>query len=311
MLSKRIPLRVSARLKSRRTAGDTVIDILICLFFGIFAIICIYPFYYIFINSISANDLVERGRIVFLPQGIHFNNYAKVLELKGLGMAVVNSLLRTGLGTVVHVISTAFVGYAMSRQEFWHRKFWYRFMIITMYLSAGVVPVYLNMRMLGLLNNFMVYILPGAVSAYNMILIKTYMESIAVSLEESAVLDGAGYAVRFTRIILPLSKPILATVAVFKAVNEWNAYMDTILYMSSGKFQTLQSMLWRYLNQATELSKMLMNGGISDSAAASFELNPISVRHTLTFITVLPILCVYPYFQRFFVKGIMFGAVKG
>ncbi len=311
MLSKRIPLRGSARLKSRRTAGDTVIDTLICLFFGIFAIICIYPFYYIFINSISANDLVERGSIVFLPQGVHLNNYIKVLELKGLGMAVVNSLLRTVLGTVVHVISTAFVGYAMSRQEFWHRKFWYRFMIITMYLSAGVVPVYLNMKMLGLLNNFMVYILPGAVSAYNMILVKTYMESIAVSLEESAVLDGAGYAVRFTKIILPLSKPILATVAVFKAVNEWNAYMDTILYMSSGKFQTLQSMLWRYLNQATELSKMLMSGGISDSAAASFELNPISVRHTLTFITVLPILCVYPYFQRFFVKGIMIGAVKG
>ena len=311
MMRKKMSVPVPGGSRPRRAAGDIAIDSLICLFFGIFAIICIYPFYYIFINSISANDLVEKGRIVFLPQGVHLTNYRKVLELDGLGMAVVNSLLRTVLGTAVHVISTAFVGYAMSRQEFWHRKFCYRFMIVTMYLSAGVVPVYLNMKMLGLLNNFMVYILPGAVSAYNMILVKTYMESIAASLEESAVLDGAGYAVRFVLIILPLSKPILATVAVFKAVGEWNAYMDTILYMSGGKYQTLQSMLWRYLNQATELSRMLMSGGVSDSAASSFELNPVSVRHTLTFITVLPILCVYPYFQRFFVKGIMIGAVKG
>ena len=301
----------SGAVKSRRTVRDTVIDTVIYLVFGIFAIICIYPFYYIFINSISANNLVQQGKIMFVPQGIHLNNYAKILQLEGLEMAVVNSIVRTVVGTAVHVAGTAFVGYAMSRQEFWHRKFWYRFVIVTMYLSAGVVPVYMNMRMLGLLNNFLVYILPGAVSAYNMILIKTYMESISPSLEESAVLDGAGYAVRFLKIILPLSKPILATVAVFKAVGEWNAYMDTILYMRGGKFPTLQSMLWNYLNQATQLSNILMSGNVSDSAAATFELNPISVRYTLTFVTVLPILCVYPYFQRFFVKGIMIGAVKG
>ena len=221
----------SGAVKSRRTVRDTVIDTVIYLVFGIFAIICIYPFYYIFINSISANNLVQQGKIMFVPQGIHLNNYANIL--------------------------------------------------------------------------------PGAVSAYNMILIKTYMESISPSLEESAVLDGAGYAVRFLKIILPLSKPILATVAVFKAVGEWNAYMDTILYMRGGKFPTLQSMLWNYLNQATQLSNILMSGNVSDSAAATFELNPISVRYTLTFVTVLPILCVYPYFQRFFVKGIMIGAVKG
>ncbi len=232
----------SGAVKSRRTVRDTVIDTVIYLVFGIFAIICIYPFYYIFINSISANNLVQQGKIMFVPQGIHLNNYAKILQLEGLEMAVVNSIVRTVVGTAVHVAGTAFVGYAMSRQEFWHRKFWYRFVIVTMYLSAGVVPVYMNMRMLGLLNNFLVYILPGAVSAYNMILIKTYMESISPSLEESAVLDGAGYAVRFLKIILPLSKPILATVAVFKAVGEWNAYMDTILYMRGGseKFLVLQ-----------------------------------------------------------------------
>lgn len=289
----------SSGVRSRRIASDVAIDIILYVIFGIFSIICIYPFYYIFINSISANDLVQQGGIMFWPRGVHLNNYSRVLELQGLGMAVVNSVLRTVLGTAVHVMATAFVGYAMSRQEFWHRKFCYRFIIVTMYLSAGVVPVYMNMKMLGLLNNFMVYILPGAVSAYNVILVKTYMESISPSLEESAVLDGAGYTVRFLKIILPLSKPILATVAVFNAVGEWNAYMDTILYMSSGKYQTLQSMLWNYLNQATQLSNILMSGTVSDSAAAAIELNPISVRYTLTFVTVLPILCVYPYFQRF------------
>jgi ABC-type glycerol-3-phosphate transport system permease component len=206
--------------------------------------------------------------------------------------------------------ATSFVGYALSKQEFWHRKFWYRFVIITMYLSAGVVPTYMNYKMLGLLNNLMVYVIPGMVSAYNVILVKTYMESISPSLEESALLDGAGYLVRYFRVVLPLCKPIIATIAVFKAVNEWSAYMDTIMYMSGGKYETLQSLLYRYLNQATQLSNMLQSGG-GDYGAGAIELNPVSVRYTLTFITVLPILCVYPYFQRFFVKGIMIGAVKG
>lgn len=302
---------MTSGVKAKRTAIDTVVDIIIYIVFGIFALLCVYPFYYILINSISANNLVQTGKVIFLPKGIHFTNYLRAFAIEGLGSAVVTSLFRTIVGTLVHVGATTFVGYAMSRKEFWHRKFWYRFLIITMYLGAGVVPTYMNFRMLGLLNNVMVYIIPGIVSAYNMILVKTYMESISPSIEESASLDGAGYLVRFFRLAVPLCKPIIATIAVFKAVGEWSSYMDTIMYMSDGKYETLQSLLYRYLNQATQLSQIMQGGSMTDSAAASMELNPISVRYTLTFITILPIICVYPYFQRYFVKGIMIGAVKG
>lgn len=298
------------RTRDKNDIGDKIFNVINILFLGIFMVACIAPFYYIFINTISDNSLVTANQIRLIPKGIHFQNYVEVFKLKGLGKAAFTSVARTVLGSLATIISCSVVGYTMSKKEFWCRKFWYRFMIITMYFSAGMIPIYLNIRRLELLNNFWVYILPAFVSPYNMILVKTYMENLPQSLEEAAYVDGAGYFVRFTRIVLPLSKPILATVCIFSAVGQWNSFMDTVMYMSGGRYQTLQSTLYTYLNQAQKLADLIKNGAEFDSSIME-NFSVLSVQYTVSAVTILPILCVYPFFQKYFTKGIMIGAVKG
>ena len=247
-----------------------------------------------------------------LPNESDFENYIEFFQMDGIFRATVNSILRTVLGVFVMILSSTVLGYAMTRPEYWHRKFWYRFLIATMYFSAGIIPGFLNIKRLGLMDNFLVYIIPSMVAPYNMILIKTYIESIPQSLEEAAIMDGAGYFWRFTRVIIPLSKAIIATVAIFTAVTQWNSYMDTFMYMYGNENQTLQSMLYMYINRADLLAKYMQQ---HNDAVVTEEMlnavNPTAIRHTATTVTLLPILMVYPFFQKYFTKGIMIGAVKG
>lgn len=292
--------------------GDISFNICNILFFTAFSIACIYPFYYIIINSITDNSIVAAGGVRLFPKGIHFQNYMQVLKLNGIARATIISVLRTVLGSLAMLVSSTVLGYAMSRQEYWHRKFWYRFLIITMYFSAGLIPGYMNIKRLGLMDSFWVYVLPAFVAPYNMILIKTYIESIPQSLEEAAIMDGAGYLTRFSRIVMPLCKPILATVVVFTAVGQWNSFMDTILYMRGNDNQTLQSMLYAYLKQSSRLADLMKSGGTAEmEVVKQFAANPNSRRYAMTVITLLPVIMIYPFFQRYFTKGIMIGAVKG
>ena len=294
--------------------GDSILgDILIYTIFTLFVIICVFPFYYIVINTISNNKLVTAGQIMFVPKGIHFNNYVEVFKMKELPHAAFISIARTFVGTFLTLLGTSFLGYAMSRPEYWLRKFWYKYIVITMYFSAGTIPWFINMKNLGLLNNFLAYIIPGIVSAYYMILYKTFVESIPAALEESAELDGAGYLVRFFRIILPLSKSMLATMAIFTAVGQWNSFTDTVFLVTSSKLYTLQYVLYQYMTEADALASLMRQGGSSVATVVdvSNQLTTSALRMTVTVVVVLPILCVYPFFQRYFVKGIMIGAVKG
>ena len=210
------------------------------------------------------------------------------------------------------MLGTSFLGYALTRRELWMRKVWYRFVIITMYFNAGIIPWFITMKNLHLTNNFLAYILPGIISPFSLMLFKTYVESIPDSMEESAELDGAGYLVRYFKIIMPLSKPILATLVIFSAVGHWNSFMDTVFLMTDSKLFTLQYVLYQYLNEASSLADMLMsmqaNGELIDVTKL---LTPTSVKMTVSMVVVLPILFVYPFFQRYFVGGIMVGAVKG
>ncbi|MBR5380303.1 MAG: carbohydrate ABC transporter permease [Clostridia bacterium] len=299
-------------LKEKKTVKDILFEIAIYSFFTLFTLLCIFPFYYIFISSISSNALVDRGAIFFYPRSIHLSNYVSVFKIKTLPQAAFISVARTVIGTGLSIIAASFMGYCMSKPEYWHRKLVYRFIIATMYFNAGVVPLYLTYRMLGLIDNFLVYVLPCLNQSFNMVLCKTYMESIPGSLEESAEIDGAGYFMRYMRIILPLSMPILATIAIFAAVGQWNAFMDTVLYMTSTKYFTLQYTLNLYLKKATALADILK----TDSAAAQnmnldTMLTAESTRYTITMVTIIPVLMIYPFFQRYFIKGIMIGAVKG
>jgi putative aldouronate transport system permease protein len=287
-----------------------VFNVVNYIFFGFFTIICILPFYYLFINTISDNELTRRGLITFMPKGIHINNYLRVFRLRGLGNAALVSGARTIIGSAVTVIGSAFAGYLVTKREMWGRRFWYRYIIVTMYFSAGLVPWYMNMVFLHLTNNFLAYILPGIVAPFNIILVKTYIESIPASLEESASIDGAGHFRIFVSIIWPLTTPILATIAIFSAVGNWNSFTDTLFLMTDERYFTLQFVLYRYLNEANYLASIMRSGttGAIDPAQA---LSARTIQMTISMVVVFPILLVYPFLQRFFVKGIMIGAVKG
>jgi ABC-type glycerol-3-phosphate transport system permease component len=298
----------------RKNALEHFVIVLVYVFYALFTLACVFPFYYLIINSISANDLSARGDIMFYPIGVHFKNYVSVLKLTGLPQAGWVSLFRTVVGTSLTVIGSSFLGFMFTQKKLWGRKVWYRFVVATMYFSAGLIPWYLTMMTLHLTNNYLAYIIPSIVQPFNIILIKTYIENTPAELQEAAEVDGASVLYIYTRIILPISKPILATVAIFAAVGQWNAFMDTLLLMTNSKYHTLQYVLFKYLNEARSLVQMIQaqGGVISDAViSAATTQTAQSIQMTVAVVVVVPVLLVYPIFQRFFVKGIMIGAVKG
>lgn len=311
MTSKRRKLGHPAR-RIRLSKGDIAFNIINYTVFGLITLACIFPFYYLFINTISSNELVRLGKIQLWPKEIHFENYVQVLKVEGMMDALLTSVARTVLGTLWTVAGCAFLGYLVTKREMWMRQLWYRLIIITMYFNAGLIPWYMNLRMLGFLDSFWVYIIPGLVSPFNVILVKTFIESLPASMEESATLDGAGYLRCFSSVIMPLITPILATLCVFSAVGQWNNFIDTMMLMPSGKHYTLQFLLYKYQNEAQSLAALVRTtqntGAIANLA---IKQTALSVQMTVAMVVTLPILLVYPFFQRFFVKGIMIGAVKG
>ncbi len=293
---------------------DRVISVITYVVYAIFAFVCVFPFYYIFINSISANNLSERGKVILYPIGIHFQNYINVTKIPGLLNAAKISVLRTVVGTALTVIVAGFLGYMFTRQTLWKRKFWYRFVVVTMYFNAGIIPWYLTMDKLGLTNNFWGYIFPTIIQPFYIILCKTFCESVPQELQDAGEIDGAGTLRIFFSIMLPVIKPILATIAIFAAVAQWNSFQDTLLLMTStDKYNTLQYVLFQYINQANSLKALISSTTSSSNLAATLAraATATSVRMTVTVVVVLPVMMVYPFFQRFFTKGIMIGAVKG
>lgn len=305
-------IKINAKsTKHKYTGADIAFYIADYLFFIIFTISCIFPFYYIFINTISDAKLVNSGSINFIPRGLNIQNYIQLKNVSDLGNAVMISVLRTVIGTALMVLASAFVGYLMTKNEMWMKKFFYRFLVITMYFNAGLIPWYLNMQMLGLTNSFAAYIIPGIVAPYNIILVKTYIESIPAELEESAFIDGASFLTVFRKIVWPLSKPILATVAIFGAVGNWNSFQDSLILMSDDSLYTLQHRLYIYLNSSSNIANLMNKPTSGNNAALDYANNGLLIKYTVSMVSVIPILMVYPFMQRYFEEGIMLGAVKG
>ncbi|QOL35367.1 carbohydrate ABC transporter permease [Bifidobacterium lemurum] len=295
----------------RRTPGERVYNIFNIIFLSLFALICTYPFYYLIINSLSDNSAAAAGEVTLWIQGFHLENYKTVLGLDGMATAAWISVARTVIGTALTVMASAYLGFMFTQQKMWHRSFWYRFVVITMYFNAGLIPMFITMKNLGLTNNFWVYVLPAVVQPFNIILVKTYIESIPASLQEAAEVDGANTLTVFGRIVLPMCTPILATVAIFSAVGQWNSFQDTLIYMTDSKLYSLQYLLYTYINQASSIANSVKASGTVNAAMLATAATPTAVRMTVSVIVVLPIMFVYPFFQRFFVKGMMLGAVKG
>ena len=297
----------------KKTVEDYVITWTTYVIYTFFAFVCVYPFYYILINSVSANDLSERGKVLIVPLKFHLSNYAQVMKINGLVNSFKVSILRTVIGTMFTVVVSGFLGYMFTKETLWKRKFWYRFVVATMYFNAGIIPWFITMRNLHLTNNFWAYIFPVAVQPFYIVLCKTFVESIPKELEEAAVIDGAGTLQIFFKIIIPVIKPIIATVAIFASVAQWNSFQDTLLLVTDPKLYTLQFTLYQYINQASSLKALVNNSTSAAAMAASLAhaQTATSIRMTVSVIVVLPIICVYPIFQRYFTKGIMIGAVKG
>lgn len=294
------------KLKSEKHL-PVLADVMIYFLLVIMFFICVYPFYYIFLFSISNPSEAQKG-ITLIPRGITISNYITVFKLKGMLNAAMISVLRTVAGTAITLYASTFFAFLVTREKLPFRKLSYRFVIITMYFNAGLIPWYLTMKFYHLNNNFLLYVIPGAISAYYIVLIKTFIEQLPPALEESAKIDGAGYITIFRKVIFPLSKPIIATIMVFAAVGQWNTWFDNFFLVQNPNLKTLQLILYEYLSEANALATASND---ERTRAGGVVMTPQSIRMTVTMVTTLPILFVYPFMQRYFVKGIMMGAVKG
>lgn len=294
--------------KARHSFGhrlSTVIMYAVCV---LLTIVCIYPFYYVQIYSISDPQEASKG-LFLLPAGFSLDTYKGIFMLNDIPSAFLISVARTILATILTIAGSSFFAYLVTNDKMYGRKFIYRFVILTMYLNAGLIPWYMTMKAYHLQNNFLLYIVPGIVTAYYVILLKTYMESLPRELEESAKIDGAGIFTIFSKIVFPLSKPIVATIGVYSLVGQWNQWTDNYFLVSDARLQTLQMVLYNYLNQANRFQGMTSSA--IDASAVMSSITPTSVKMCITMVVVIPILFVYPFLQKYFVKGIMLGAVKG
>lgn len=290
----------------RKSISGRIFDFLNILFFLCVITLCLYPLWYIFVQSLSSGPRATSA--VVWPINFTLKNYADILSSGDVLHAFLISVLRTVIGTCCTLMACMLLGYLFSKQDMPFRKVLYRMLVITMYVSGGLIPTYLVYKSYGLTNNFLVYILPAVVDAYYVILIKTFIEQLPGAVEESAMIDGAGTITIFLRIILPMSLPIIATIAIYASVAQWNAWFDNHIYAISNKnILTLQYMLYCYLQEAESIVRELKER----DPGAVLPITPRGVRMTVTMITVIPVLCIYPFFQRYLIKGLMIGAVKG
>ncbi|WP_039765096.1 MULTISPECIES: carbohydrate ABC transporter permease [unclassified Caldicellulosiruptor] len=293
----------------KKTAGDLVFEVFNYLLMIILAVVTLYPFLHVL--AVSLNDPYDtvKGGITIFPRKFTLINYIETLNYPQIPWAVLITVLRTVIGTFVGVLSTAMVAYVINRKDFIARKPVAIMFIITMYVGGGLIPDYMLIRGLGLMNNFLVYILPGLISPFNVIVIKSYMEGIPPDLEESAMIDGANDFLIFWKIILPLCAPVIATISLFIAVGHWNSWFDTYLYCSSEpKLTTLQYELQKILSNATASSQVDYYSNLDPNR--TMKVTPHSLRMAMTIIVTLPILLVYPFIQRYFIHGMTIGAVK-
>ena len=290
----------------KKSLGDRIFEICNTIFMVAFVVITLYPV----LNTlaISFNDGIDtvRGGIHLIPRKFTLQNYYTVLHKQNMVTGAYITVLRTVVGTFLALATNALLAFIVSRKRFLFKSQLSLFWVITMYVNGGLIPVFLLYKNLHLTGTFWVYVIPGTVSAFNMLVLRTYMVGLPDSLEESAQLDGAGYMTVFVKIISPLCKPVYATVALFVAVGQWNSWFDAMLYnRMSDKYTTLQYELMKLL------SSVMQQSGSADSARNSANsITPASIRAAATIATMLPIVCLYPFLQRYFVTGLTIGGVK-
>ena len=299
--------------KIKRSPGDQAVQVLIYFIVGLSAVVTVLPFLYVLAGSFATErELTERAFFI-IPTEFSLNAYKYIIRTGDVFKGLKNSVIVTVIGTAINMFFTTTLAYPLSRSYLRGRNFFINMVIITMLFSGGMVPSYLVVSSLGLTNSFWALWLPGAISAFNMIIIKNYFQGIPKELEEAARVDGSSDLGIFLKIILPLSKPTIASVSLFYAVGHWNSWFDNHIYTrGESSLTTLQYLLYNYLNESQRLADQIKNtSNLSSIESAMETISPKGVRMTITVLASLPIFAVYPFMQKYFVKGIMVGAVKG
>ena len=290
-----------------KPVSDKIFGAVVVIFLAGFVVITLYPV----INTValSFNDGIDavRGKIYLWPRKFSMKNYKTVFAMQNIWTGAKVTVARTLIATLTSLFANALLAFVVSRKRFLFKSQLSLFWVITMYVNGGMIPIFLLYKNLGLTGTFHVYWVPGMISAFNMLVMRTYMEGIPESLEESAQLDGAGYFTIFKDIISPLCKPVYATVALFIAVWQWNSWFDAMLYnRMKTQYTTLQYELMKLL------SSVMQQSGSAENAKNSGgnTITPITIRAAVTIATMLPIVCLYPFLQRYFVTGLTIGGVK-
>ena len=296
----------------KRSKSDIIFDSIIFILLTFILIIVAYPLYFIIISSFSSPDKVSSGQVVFYPLGFTLEGYNKVFENSQVVRGFLNSLLYTIVGTSVNLLLTIPTAYALSRKKFQGGRIVTIFYMITMFISGGMIPTYLVVQKLHLLDTMWALILPGSLSVYNMIVARTFFQqNISEELYEAAELDGCGHGKFFFSIALPLSKAIIAIMVLYYGVGHWNSYFNALLYMQTEDKYPLQLVLRSILVQnSAQLSQTVISAQQQEALRKQQEAVEL-MKYSLIIISSIPVLILYPFIQKHFTKGIMIGSVKG
>lgn len=286
----------------RETRGDKIFSFCVYILLALVCLIVIYPLYYMFIVSISNGYAVIRGEVTLLPKGVNLGAYQYMLSDRYVPRSYLNTLIYTVFGTLINVVMTALCAYPLSRRKLCGRGFFTLLIVFTMFFDAGIISNFMVVLSLGIKNTIWAILLPPAINVWYMIIMRTFFQGIPEELHESAYIDGANDLVIFARIILPLSKAVLATMVVFYAVWHWNSFFPELVYLDDRMLYPMQLILRNML---------LESDAGSATVSSDVAVMGRNIKYAAVFITVLPILVVYPFAQKYFVKGVMVGSVKG
>lgn len=290
---------------------ETGIDICIYIFMIVLCIIMLYPFWYSLAYSLSDSRQAMIQQVTAWPIGFTFDNYVTIFQNKTIFSALGITVFRTIGGVIYSGTIVALAAYAISKPKLPGHRFISLYLIIPMYFAGGLLPTYILTYKLHLFNNLLVYILPYGFWAFNMLIMRTFFDSLPPSLEESAKIDGASDLQVFLKIILPLSMPVMATIAMFNGVWQWNSWFDAMLYMTNEKLYPLQFLLQKILKESTITQALASQGNIGAIGGGMSQISPESLKMSTLIISTLPIVLIYPFLQKYFIKGFLVGAVKG
>ncbi|HET6484783.1 MAG TPA: carbohydrate ABC transporter permease [Spirochaetia bacterium] len=291
----------------RRARADVIFDTANVFIVSLFFLLILYPLYFILIASISNPDYVNSGAITFLPRGLTLEGYARTFREASVWRGYRNTILYTALGTTINVSLTITAGYALSRRELVGRSLIMRLIVFTMLFSGGLIPTYLIVKGLGMTNTIWAMVIPNAVSAWNLIIARTYLQaSIPPELLEAALVDGCSYGRFFWEVVVPLSGAIIAVLALFYSVAHWNSFFNGLIYLQDYARYPLQLIL-------RDILLGYQASGAADDAKTLQEMQRIAdlMKYALILVASLPVMVLYPFLQRYFVKGVMIGAIKG